>query len=60
LNGYSWINKDAGIVRIPIEQAMRLTLERGLLESAPPAQPETPGLMPSDASSGRVMERRRE
>jgi len=61
LESYGWVSKDAGVVHIPIEQAMRLTLERGLLESAPAqAQPETPGLMPSDSSSGRVMERRRQ
>jgi len=60
LEGYGWVNKDAGIVHIPIEQAMRLTLERGLLEATPAAQPETPGLMPSDSSSGRTLERRRE
>jgi hypothetical protein len=55
------VNKDAGVVHIPIEDAMRLTLERGVLQTAPqPAQLETPGLMPSDSSSGRVMERRRQ
>jgi hypothetical protein len=32
LNGYSWVNKEAGVVRIPIERAMELTLERGLPE----------------------------
>ena len=61
LHSYGWVNKDAGVVRIPIEDAMRLALERGLLQSSPQAgQPETPGLMPSDSSSGRVMERRRQ
>jgi hypothetical protein len=30
LNGYQWVDKDAGIVRIPIAEAMRLTVERGL------------------------------
>ena len=30
LNNYGWIDKPAGIVRIPIDEAMRLTLERGL------------------------------
>jgi hypothetical protein len=62
LESYGWVNKDAGIVHIPIEDAMKLTLERGLLQSRPaqPDQSETPGLMPSDASSGRVMERRRQ
>lgn len=27
---YGWVDRNAGIVRIPIDQAMRLTLERGL------------------------------
>jgi len=30
LRTYQWVDKSAGIVRIPIDQAMRLTLERGL------------------------------
>jgi hypothetical protein len=30
LKGYSWVDKPSGIVRIPIDQAMRLTIERGL------------------------------
>lgn len=30
LNGYSWVDKNKGIVRIPIRQAMKLTIERGL------------------------------
>ena len=30
LSGYSWVNKDKGVVRIPIEEAMRLTVQRGL------------------------------
>jgi hypothetical protein len=34
LNGYRWVDKPAGIVRIPIDQAMRLTIERRL-----PARP---------------------
>ena len=29
-NGYGWMNEEAGIVHIPIEEAMRLTVERGL------------------------------
>jgi hypothetical protein len=35
LQSYGWVDKNAGIVRIPIDAAMRLTLERGL-----PARPE--------------------
>jgi hypothetical protein len=30
LGSYSWVDKNAGIVRIPIDAAMKLTLERGL------------------------------
>ena len=63
LDGYSWVDKNAGSVRIPISEAMRLTLERGL-----PSRPaDTAGapsdatlLVPTDASAGRQMERRRQ
>lgn len=30
LGSYGWVDKNAGVVRIPIADAMRLTLERGL------------------------------
>ena len=30
LHSYSWVDRQAGIVRIPIERAMTLLLERGL------------------------------
>jgi hypothetical protein len=30
LSSYGWVDKDAGIARIPIDDAMRLTVERGL------------------------------
>ena len=30
LNSYGWIDRDAGVVRIPIERAMALTAARGL------------------------------
>jgi hypothetical protein len=61
LEGYGWMNKEAGIVHIPIEEAIRLTVERGLLRSRTAGEAvETPGLMPSDASAGRMMERRRQ
>jgi len=30
LTTYGWVDKNAGIVRIPIDQAMKLTVERGL------------------------------
>jgi len=33
--GYAWVNRDSGIVRIPVERAMQLLVEKGL-----PRQPE--------------------
>ena len=30
LTSYGWVDRNAGVVRIPIEQAMKLTAERGL------------------------------
>ena len=59
LQGYGWMNKSSGIVYIPIEEAMRLTVERGLASRPPDAAVEMPGLMPSDASAGRAVERSR-
>ena len=63
LHSYGWVDKDAGIVHIPIEDGMRLMLERGLptrdSATAPQAGGQA-GMMPSDASSGRVLERRRQ
>ena len=36
LNNYGWIDKPAGIVRIPIDEALKITAQRGL-----PARPAT-------------------
>ncbi len=30
LTTYGWVDRNAGVVRIPIEEAMKLTLQRGL------------------------------
>ena len=30
LNGYGWVDKNAGVARIQIEEAMKLVVERGL------------------------------
>ena len=30
LEGYAWVNKETGVVRIPIEDAMKMVVERGL------------------------------
>jgi hypothetical protein len=63
LQQYGWVDKEAGTVRIPIHDAMRLVLERRLLQSRPsdPAAPAPPpSAIPSDASAGRTLERRRQ
>ena len=56
LQSYRWVDRTAGVVSIPIDRAMDLTLQRGL-----PARPtpgptpgEQPGQSPSTSSSGRV------
>ncbi len=38
LNGYQWVDRSAGIVRIPIAEAMKLTVERGLPVRPSPGQ----------------------
>ena len=58
LQTYAWIDKDAGSVRIPIQDAMRLVLERKMLRSRSEPAIEDPGLAPADSSAGRTMERR--
>lgn len=64
LDGYSWVDKGAGTVRIPISEAMRMTVERGLpaRTEAPAAgeQPDGSAFVPTDASAGRTLERRRQ
>lgn len=61
LESYGWVDKTAGTVHIPIDEAIRLTLERGL-PSRPGAgaAPEAAQMMPTDSSAGRQMERRRQ
>jgi len=59
LDSYTWENKEAGTVRIPIAEAMRLTVERGLPSRDTAADPQA-GMMPADSSSGRTGERRRQ
>jgi hypothetical protein len=48
LNGYRWVDREAGTVRIPIAEAMRLTVERGLPSRADPGQ--TPGPDPAQTT----------
>jgi hypothetical protein len=68
LTSYDWVDRNAGVVRIPIDQAKKLVLERGLPVSAQPS-PQTgqPASQPPEGrdsgthgepSSGRTQERR--
>lgn len=52
LNRYSWVDRNAGIVRIPVERAIELLAERGLPHrSAPEAAEETtPASAPAPAA----------
>jgi len=64
LGSYGWVDKAAGTVRIPITEAMRLTVERGLparpgAEASSGQAPDASSRMPTDASAGRATERRR-
>jgi hypothetical protein len=57
--GYGWVDREAGIVRIPIENAMNIIAEK--LPSRPPeAEGELYGQSsgkPSDSNSGRIPRR---
>lgn len=47
LTTYGWVDRNAGVVRLPIERAMELLVERGLPPSKPMAPPTpTPGPRP--------------
>lgn len=49
LHGYGWVDEANGVTRIPIEQAMRMIVERGL--PARPAPSPTPAA-PTGGSTG--------
>lgn len=38
LNGYYWVDKNAGVVGIPVEQAIKILAERGLPARSEPAK----------------------
>jgi hypothetical protein len=63
LRNYGWIDRSGGRVQIPIDEAMRLAIERLPARTAAPeaaSSPQDPGLMPADSSAGRTTERRRQ
>jgi hypothetical protein len=48
LTTYGWINREEGVVRIPIDRAMELVAERGLPEWE---DPNAPGATPSEGTA---------
>ena len=57
LHGYGWISQPAGVAHVPIEQAKKLILERGLPARPEPVPPTFGTRLPAagEASSGRVI-----
>jgi hypothetical protein len=59
LDHYHWVNRQAGIAAIPVEQAINQLAQQGLPARPAPtgtATPVTGDTLPSNASSGRVPE----
>jgi hypothetical protein len=52
LTGYGWVDPQAGVVYIPIDQAIRLIAERGLPARQEPARTEE---LPRGSASGRQL-----
>lgn len=48
LTTYGWVDKQAGVARIPIKRAMEIVAEKGLPSPAPPV--ETAGEKPASAA----------
>lgn len=51
LNNYTWIDQQKGVVGLPIEDAKRLVLEKGLLKSRPQGTQNVDSGKASDAQS---------
>jgi len=52
LHSYGWVDKANGVVHLPIERAMQLTLERGLPARA--GGSSAPAMIVQDSSAGRT------
>ncbi len=50
INAYAWVDRPSGVVRIPIEEAKRLMLERGFQTKAPPPVAVEPVVKPASAA----------
>lgn len=49
---YGWVNKEAGVVRLPIERAKLLIIERGVPVTTPPAEVPPPADPAAPATPG--------
>ena len=52
LNGYGWVDRQNGVVCIPVERAMRLTVERGFPARAAGAAPSAAPAVDKGKSAG--------
>jgi len=50
LHGYGWVDEQNGVVRIPVDQAKRLIVQRGMPTPAPTAEPSQGGPPQSGAA----------
>jgi hypothetical protein len=60
LHGYGWVDEKAGVARIPIDEAKKLTIERGLAVRPDPLTDERLGTRrpaSGESSSGRTVTR---
>ncbi|HEY7172627.1 MAG TPA: hypothetical protein VH417_17365 [Vicinamibacterales bacterium] len=54
LKGYSWVDRNAGVVRIPIDDAMKLVVQRGLPARGPQQPGQQPAAGPAPAPSAQA------
>jgi hypothetical protein len=54
LGGYGWVDKGSGTARIPVDEAMRLMIERSLLPARPGAESGATNAVGADSSAGRT------
>lgn len=54
LTSYGWVDEAAGVTRIPIDEAMKMVLQRGLpaRPAGAPAAPPSPATPPTAAAGG--------
>ena len=53
LTTYGWVDQGSGVVHIPVDEALRIVAERGVVPSAPQASPELNQVV-QDSSAGRT------